>query len=118
MTQIFTSFISRLSGAPSTIRMKVILGMSVFTLTIGKTFAESLISSNMMAELSADFGMPEMKQKLMQMVASSNTVVIAVMVGKRKSIIISTSRPCNVSLVECRFSAKRSIAHTFIIKMK
>ena len=44
--------------------------MSVFTLTIGKTFAGSLISSNMMAELSADSGMPEMKQKLMQMVAS------------------------------------------------
>lgn len=92
--------------------------MSAFTLTIGKTFAENLISSNMMAELSADFGMPEMKQKLTQMVASSNIVVKAVMVGKRKSITISTSRQCNVNPVECRFNAKRSIARTFTIKMK
>ena len=92
--------------------------MSAFTLTIGKTIAESLISSNMMDEANADFGMPEMKQKLMQMVASLNIVVIAVMVGKRRSITISTSKQCNVSLVECRFNVKRSIARTFIIKMK
>ena len=92
--------------------------MNAFTLTIGKTIAESLISSNMMDEPNADFGMPEMKQKLTQMVASSNTVVKAVMVGKRRSITISTSKQCNVSLVECRFNVKRSIARTFTIKMK